>query len=205
MLEQIKKNEGSWPSGPKVFGIGLSKTGTTSLNVALEQLGYDSQHFKSGRTGRVLGWPEFFRVDAATDVPCSAHFEVLYHTFEDSQFIYTVRDIDNWKQSIIKHTGLERPTKWNPSVYMQSDLKPEKFESFIRRNQYWKSLYCSHDSWEEAYRAFENRVLTFFENKPRDRFHKMNITGGDGWESLCSFLGHDTPNRAFPHANSSSD
>lgn len=203
MLEQIK-NEDSRTSGPKVFGIGLSKTGTTSLHVALKQLGYNSQHFKSGRTGRVLGWPEFFRVDAATDVPCSANFEVLYHTFEESKFIYTVRNIGNWKQSIIKHTGLERPSEWNPNVYMQSDLKPENFQSLTLRLQHWKSLYSGHGSWEEAYHTFDNRVERFFKNKPKDRFHKMNITGGDGWESLCAFLGHEVPDRPFPHENNSS-
>jgi len=201
MIERIRENEDSWTSGPKVFGIGLSKTGTTSLHVALEQLGYNSYHWTSDRTVRILGWPEFFRGDAATDTPCSAHFEALYHTFDESKFIYTVRDIGSWKQSIIDHTGLERPSEWSPNVYMQSDLRPERFQSFTLRLQYWKSLYCGHDSWEEAYRAFDSRVERFFENKPNDCFLKMNITGDDGWESLCSFLGHESPDRPFPHAN----
>ena len=203
MIERIRKDGDSWTSGPKVFGIGLSKTGTTSLHVALEQLGYNSYHWTSDRTVRILGWPEFFQGDAATGTPCSAHFEVLYHTFDESKFIYTVRDIGSWKQSIINHTGLERPSEWNPNVYMQSDLRPEKFQSFTLRLQEWKSLYCGHDSWEEAYRAFDSRVERFFENKPNDRFHKMNITGNDGWESLGSFLGHEAPDRPFPHANPS--
>lgn len=93
-------NDGDGKPGPKVFGIGLSKTGTTSLARALELLGYTSVSWKEN--GKVLGWPEFYYADAATDTVCSAHFE---HTFEESKFIYTVRDLDSWEQSIENHFG----------------------------------------------------------------------------------------------------
>jgi hypothetical protein len=29
----------------------------------------------------------------------------------------------------------------------------------------------------------------------------MNFEEGDAWEKLCSFLGHEIPDRPFPHAN----
>lgn len=192
--QRIRESDSDWKPGHKVFGIGLSRTGTTSLSVTLEQLGYNSLHWERG--GEVIGWPEFFWTDAATDVPCSAQFESLYYTFEESKFIYTVRDIESWKSSIINLTGIDSPDKWDPD---------RGYYTRIRRIQIWESLYRKHDSWEEAYHAFDRRVQRFFEDKPDDRFLKLNITAGEGWEPLCSFLEHPVPDWSFPHANQSDD
>jgi hypothetical protein len=187
-----------------VFGIGLSKTGTTSLNYALQHLGYNSLHWR--REGKVLGWPEFLFADAATDAPCCVQFESLYHTFDESKFIYTVRDVEDWKQSIIQHyAGKERPSelrregerRWLPEGAQW------RFYSSIRKITIHECLYAQHDSWEEAYQAFDHRVRTFFEDKPDDRFLEMRIPEGDGWDLLCSFLGHQVPDSPFPHQNKS--
>ena len=198
-LKHILKKQGR-NFDPKVFGIGLSKTGTTSLAQALQHLGYRTLHYD--RVGRVIGWPDFLEVDAATDTPCSAQFESLYHTFEGSKFIYTTRDIDSWKQSIVNHTGLEHPGEWQPRDWK---FRPGRFHTLVRSTQIKKSLYCHHDSWEEAYRVFDQRVEKFFEDEPDNRLLKMNITSGDGWDTLCSFLGHEVPERSFPHANRSDE
>lgn len=60
----------------KVFGIGLSRTGTTSLDAALELLGYRVRHFPSlslllGRLG--IKNRELRQYDALTDRPVT-HF-----------------------------------------------------------------------------------------------------------------------------------
>ena len=34
---------------------------------------------------------------------------------------------------------------------------------------------------------------------PQDQLLVYKV--GDGWRSLCEFLGHDVPDRAFPHEN----
>ena len=34
---------------------------------------------------------------------------------------------------------------------------------------------------------------------PQDQLLVYKV--GDGWGSLCEFLGHDVPDRAFPHEN----
>ena len=200
--QRIREADSDWKPGPKVFGIGLSKTGTGSLSLALEQLGYTSLHWKKG--GKIIGWPEFFWADAATDTPCSAQFEALYHTFEESKFIYTVRDVESWKQSIINHYGgVERPRELRRRAKRKEYGDQWEVYNLIRKVQLRECLYAQHDSWEEAYHAFDNRVRRFFEDKPDDRFLEMSITGSDGWESLCSFLGHEVPDCSFPHVNRS--
>lgn len=200
--ERIRGCGPRWSPSPKVFGIGLSRTVTTSLSIALDHLGYNSLHWK--RKGKIPDWPEFFWADAATDTPCSAQFESLYYTFEKSKFIYTVRDVDSWRESIINHfEGVKSPR----DLRHEEELRfiPQdprwRFHNTIHRIQVHESLYAQHDAWEEAYRAFDKRVRDFFDDKPEDRFLEMNITEGDGWKPLCSFLGHEVPGRPFPHAN----
>lgn len=177
-IEKFTEADPAWTPEEKVFGIGLSRTGTTSLARALDCLGYKSFHFS--RSGKVLGWPEFYDVEAATDIPCSAQFEALYHTFEESKFIYTVRDIDRWTRSMKKHTGVDRPPALRAAPttksYWTSDLNWGWYNQ-VRRVQFNEALYTQHRTWEEAYQAHDRRVRRFFANKPDRRFLEMEITG----------------------------
>jgi len=57
--EHIEESGSEWSPKQKVFGIGSSRTGSSSLCRALQLLGYEkSFHWK--RNGKVIGWPEFF-------------------------------------------------------------------------------------------------------------------------------------------------
>jgi hypothetical protein len=185
---------------PRVFGIGLSRTGTTSLAHALRHLGYNTVHWS--QNGKVIGWPELLDADAATDTPCSAQFEALYYTFENSKFVYTVRDVDQWTNSMKEYFGIEEPSDFRDlpegEVYWRSDHSWGWYNA-VRRIQIHECLYAQHDSWTDAYQAFDTRVQHFFDNKPSDCFLEMNITDGEGWGVLCPFLGHESPDRPFPH------
>ena len=206
------KTSSKWRPGPKVYGVGLSKTGTTSLSRALEILGYkESMHWIENRM--VIDWTEFFYADAATDISCSFQFESLYHTFEESKFIYTVRDVKSWKQSIKNHFR----SKYHEEFDCPNELRrihtrdsfwghrenEGGFHNSIQRIKVHESLYAQHSSWEKAYRSFDSRIHQFFKDKPDDRLLKINIIDGEGWELLCPFLECDIPNRPFPHANES--
>lgn len=199
---EIKQDGPNWRPTQKIFGIGLSKTGTTSLNYALRKLGYESIHMR--KQGKILSWPEFFIADAATDTPCCVQFEALYHTFENSKFIYTTRKVDEWKRSAINHFGVEQPEDLR-LLYPSKTDRWERWKSYnlIRWIQIHECLYAQYDSWEKAYASYDKRVRSFFEDKPQDRLLELDITAGDGWESLCSFLGRENPNIPFPHKASS--
>jgi hypothetical protein len=202
---EVRKSDPEWSPAPKVFGIGLSKTGTTSLSRALAILGYErALSWKSEE--KVLGWPEFFYADAATDTPCSAQFEALYYAFEGSKFVYTTRDVDDWKRSIRNHFGIEHPSEFR-KLHKHDDFwergHTKNFYNTIRTIQIREGLYARHDTWEEAYHAHDERVHQFFANKSDDSFLEMDVVAGDGWDVLCPFLGVDPPDQPFPHANES--
>jgi hypothetical protein len=175
---------------------------------ALEHLGYESLSWK--KDGKVIDWPEFYYADAITDTVCSAHFESLYHTFEESKFIYTVRDIESWEQSIKNHFGthfgVEDPGDFR-DLHTRASFWEKKsgwaFHNSLRAVQIRESLYAQHDTWREAYLAFDERVSSFFDEKSSNRILKIGITGGEGWSKLCSFLDCEVPMGPFPHENKS--
>ena len=192
---------------PKVFGIGLSKTGTSSLHFALETLGYNTVHWRRG--GKIVGWTTFSYFDGVTDINTAAQFESLYYSFQESRFIYTTRDLVSWTQSIEDHFsryfGIQNPSDISDK-YAESDFWGDSdhgwdWHNALRRIQIWNALYAQHDSWEDAYLSYDKRVRHFFRDKPENRFLEMNIVDGDGWEPLCEFLETDIPDRPFPHAN----
>lgn len=99
----------------------------------------------------------------------------------------------------LRYTGDRRLKKEGRRLIQQD---PEwGFHNTIYEVQAHESLYAQHDTWEEAYRAHDNRIRTFFEDKPDDCLLEMSITGGDKWEPLCSFLGDEVPDRKFPHVD----
>ena len=187
----------------KVFGIGLSRTGTTSLAEALRILGYETVDWNYN--GKIIGWPEFYAFDAATDTPCSMQFETLYHSFDNSKFIYTKRNKSDWSVSIKKHFETEEPSGVLESMRGDRWKSNEDWgwENTLQRIRIHSCLYAKYSTWIEAYDAHDKRVRSFFENKPPKRFSEINIPSGEGWRELCNFLDRPVPNQSFPHENKS--
>ena len=126
---------------PKIFGIGLSRTGTTSLNVALNRLGFHSIHWINPMTMDLIGQPDFVLYDAFADIPVSYQFEQLYHTFPNSKFVFTTRDAESWETSIIAHyrnnTGVADIQGVNRSLALHRFAnKP----GFIYHNLFWGAV-----------------------------------------------------------------
>ena len=91
----------------KIFGIGLSKTGTTILANALTILGYkvkDCLGVTSYAKGDLssIDMHIFSTYDAFTDTPIPSFYRELDAQFPNSKFILTVRDMDGWKASCKK-------------------------------------------------------------------------------------------------------
>ena len=70
----------------KVFGIGLSRTGTKSLAAALNLLGIRTR----------------YAITETSAVPFCPHFDELY---PGSKFILTIRDKQSWLNSCGEHWG----------------------------------------------------------------------------------------------------
>jgi hypothetical protein len=81
----------------RVWGIGLTRTGTTSLAAALNQLGYRTVHWPT--TAQLL-WGA---VPSATDESVAAVYKYLDFVHPGSKFILSERDEESWIRSVRKH------------------------------------------------------------------------------------------------------
>lgn len=173
----------------KVFGIGLSKTATTSLSSALEMLGYKTKHFPirmiKYEDEKLKIRPKYAeRYDALTDLPIARFYRQLYRHFPDARFILTLRDIDGWLDSCRRHFWPGQIMKGNNWI-----------------NKLHKDVYNAIDfdktEYKQAYYEHKHEVLDFFEDK-RDQLLVMDITDGDRWKTLCDFLDEPVPTEEFP-------
>jgi hypothetical protein len=186
----------------KVFGLGLSRTGTTSLGEALNMLGIKTIHYpndekiyddltKGNYRLRIL---ETFQ--GIVDIPAAPYYAQFDNIYPDSKFILTVRDKDFWLKSM--KNNWSHFLKWG-DPYPQY----KKFTLFIFTRVYG-SLEFNEDRLGYVYDAHSKNVCDYFKDRPDD-FLIMDISGGDGWEKLCPFLGFPTPKDPFPYTNKSVD
>ena len=190
---------------PKIFGIGLTKTGTQSLNEALNLLGYTAVHFINPISGNVLDSQDFLYFDAFTDISAAFRFEELFFAFPNAKFIYTERSVDEWVQSISHH--YQTLYGFHTIAELKDWINQSQLHGFVKRRLDYDTthlyavanLYAHHSSWENAYYGFEQRVQQFFANQPKDKLLTLNIGQGKEWEKLCRFLDCSVPNEPFPH------
>mgnify|MGYP005842426787 FL=1 len=176
----------------KIFGIGLSKTGTSSLAHALEILGYRVKDYP-GIERYIPGDPSCIdpalleRYDALTDTPIPSFYRELDRAYPGSKFILTVREREGWLKSCQKQFTEKLAVKQNEA-----------------HNRLFLDLYGTTvfdaEKFSAGYDRFVSGVLEYFRDRPQDLL-VMDITGGEGWEKLCPFLGKPVPELPFPKAN----
>jgi 3'-phosphoadenosine 5'-phosphosulfate (PAPS) 3'-phosphatase len=177
---------------PKVFGIGLSKTGTTSLARALEILGYRTRDF--------LGVTRYLRGDlssvdltqidaheAFTDTPIPSFYRELDVAYPGSKFILTVRDREGWLRSCKKQFTRRLAEK-------ESEASRALFQDLYGGMEFDEQRYS------EGYDRFVRGVEEHFLGREDDLL-VLDVTRGQGWRELCAFLGKPVPEVPFPVTN----
>jgi len=191
----------------KVFGIGLSRTGTTSLTQALNILGYKAIHFPHDDVTRAELY-RFFAVgsgrlslallqeaNAITDTPVCCVFKALDQAYPGSQFILTVREKHAWLTSCrsfwleqVEPYCREKPERWlaqylrviHERLYGRQDYEPETFS--------------------KAYDTYTAEVKEYFRERPQDLLI-LDICAGEDWSQLAPFLEVPIPETPFPWEN----
>jgi len=174
-------------SKPFIFGIGLSRTGTTSLAEALRILGYNSCH-----------WPrsieELESHEAVCDITVSCRFGELDRKFPASKFIYTFRDISSWLKSCVAHYDYLR--RHRDSLALPAFCVEAEMDLF-------GTLEFDERKFIAAYQRHHESIMSYFANR-REVLLVLDIVGGDGWETLCNFLVRPVPSVRFPCEHSGS-
>lgn len=174
----------------KVFCIGFHKTGTTSLEKALELLGYRVTGSFGTRDPNIadkvhdMADELVARYDAFQDNPWPVLYRDMDEKYPGSKFILTMRSPESWISSQVRDFGL-RETPMRQWIYGVGC--PEGNE----------------DVYVARYERHNREVLEYFRERPDDLLI-LDLPRGDGWPELCAFLGEPAPDKPFPHANKAS-
>ncbi|MDJ0729218.1 MAG: sulfotransferase [Crocosphaera sp.] len=179
----------------KIFGIGLNKTGTTTLEQCGRILGYrctgvsrkllEDVILRKNLKGvqRVASQYDLFQ-----DWPWPLIYKELDEMFPGSKFILTVRSSPEvWLESIKKHSMRTDPIK------------------HCRKLAYGYNYPHKHEKkYLDFYRQHNSNVRDYFEGRDSN-FLEICWEHGDNFEKLCHFLDKDIPQSPLPHANKTSN
>lgn len=183
---------------PKIFVLGLSKTGTTSIGDALALLGYKRLGWKDIRSRHLVhSWTNgdydalieqtrYF--DAFEDLPWPMAYRAMAEKYPDAKFVLSLRkDDETWLASIRRHVGRGA---WQPHQYFYGTTHVDGHED--------EALVL------QAYRNHTAHVRDYFRAQPH-RYAELTIDDGDAnWAVLCRLAEYPAgrvPAVAFPRSN----
>ncbi len=168
----------------KLFVIGLPRTGTTSISVALLNEGFKVAH--TAYTKRA-----FELADVISDAPCFSDYAYLDLLFPGSKFVYLNRPLDLWLPSILRllkkmQGPLASSSHFNP-VLKRSFEHAFKLSTFNWQEQNDEVLF-SH--LEQCYKTHQQQVLSYFNQE--HNFIKLDVSAVGSLSLLLSFIGQET-------------
>jgi hypothetical protein len=189
--------------GLKVVGSGLGRTGTKSLQTALNMLGFGPCHHMvevfakpesmalwiEAAAGRP-DWDAIFDgYNSMVDYPGASYWRQLAEYYPDAKVLHSERDPDKWfdsTQATIFEPGSMAMRSDGPMApFFKSVVGP--FHANIHDRTYMTDYFRRHN--EEVKRTIPPERLLVFE-------------AGQGWEPLCRFLGVRVPDAPYPSENS---
>jgi hypothetical protein len=187
----------------KVIGAGYPRTGTSSLKIALEQLGFGRCHhmreiimnlpsaglWVEAAEGRP-DWETIFQgYQSCTDAPGCSFWRELADYYPDAKVLLSVRDPEQWFEStqatVFSQEMLGRQMGTPMMEFFAKVVIPE-FGDHIHDRDFMLA-------------QFEHRKQEVIAAIPAPRLLVYDVR--EGWEPLCAWLGVDVPETPFPHSN----
>ena len=194
----------------EVIGPGFGRTGSNSLQHALEQLGFGPCHHmhEVGERPELLpawdalsrgGKPDwdamFDGYRAQVDWPGARFWRELSAYYPDAKVVLTIRDPDEWftsfEATILKFMAARGtiPDPHGDTIAQMCHrlIDVPVFAERSAERAYAIEVFCAHNAEVQA-------------TIPSDRLLTYNVR--EGWEPLCAFLEVDVPGTPFPRINS---
>jgi hypothetical protein len=179
----------------KIFGIGLNKTGTTTLGGCFKILGFSHQSGSSSLLQDLVlnkNYDNIFTTikanDSFEDLPWNLIYKYLDKKFPNSKFILTLRkDKKTWLTSFKNHCNRGAGMPLNRKLAFGYDEVDGNENEFLK-------IYEKHNK----------DVKDYFKNKP-NQLLTICWERGDGWRELCDFLDKPIPDHPLPCLNQNNE
>jgi hypothetical protein len=207
----------------KVIGAGFGRTGTASLQSALNELGLGPCYhmfevFQNPGT-RTSGGPRggerpadwdgvLGPYEATVDWPACAFYEELMQRHPDAKVLLSVRDPERWyestRQTIYKIGKLATGSPFSRLGFaLLSRLVFGRFRTGqgpMTEEIVWQGhLRGRFEDKDHAIGVFNRHNEEVQRRVPKERLLVYEVK--QGWGPLCEFLGVEEPDKPFPHLN----
>ena len=193
-----------------VIGAGFGRTGTLSLKMALEELGFVKCHhmtevfqnpdqapkFLAAARGETVDWEEIFEgYRAMVDFPGCYFWRELAEAFPKAKVVLSTRDPHSWFKSASETIFQAMQMKVEDPV-----MKPvvEMAREIVFNKTFGEDISEAH-----AVEVFNAHLEEVKRSIPADRL--LVFEAKMGWEPLCDFLGVKVPATPYPRTNSSEE
>ncbi|MGV9382402.1 sulfotransferase family protein [Nonomuraea sp. NPDC003707] len=192
----------------KVVGASFGRTGTSSVRLALETLGFGPCHYMKELFAAPAHAREWLRVadggkpdwkrllngfTSTIAWPAAFYWRELAAAFPEAKVLLIVRDPASWYASMSRTLYRTRPAGQETAV------RDQVIEKIVWQGTF-SGRFEDRDHAMDVYRAHLDEVRAAV---PPGRL--VEVEPSHGWEPLCAALGVDVPDRPFPVANTTGD
>ncbi len=194
-----------------VIGVGVGRTGTYSLKLALEHLGFgpchhmeevikDPPHHVPIWMAAAQGKPDWENAykgyNSAVDWPTASFWRELSDRYPKAKFVLTLRSTESWVQSF---------SETIQKLIGGKDMAPPQMHPFIDMGiaVLGKAGFTAKQDHDALAKAFEAHTDAVKAGVPKNRLLIYEVK--QGWAPLCEFLGKSTPADPFPRTNDRKD
>jgi hypothetical protein len=198
----------------EVIGTGFGRTGTHSLKLALEQLGFGPCHhmwevyeshdyllpiwMKAAHEGVTPNWDEIFEDFGSTvDWPTDFYWRELVDHYPRAKVVHTTRTPESWVKSAMS-TIFVSMSERNEKKGAARALSTMAWELIVM--QTFGGRIDEFDHLADVFRKHDEAVKDYV---APDRLLVYEIS--EGWEPLCRHLGVPVPDEAFPRTNTTDE
>lgn len=188
-----------------VIGVGLGRTGTHSLKLAFNMLGFGPTHhmsevmtnpeqkqlWRAKARGEPISWDALYAgYRSAVDWPTAHYWRELPEVYPDARLVLTERDPVAWHKSVVATIANAVRPGDDPDTFGARVIGKEVFGGRITDPDHAISVFEAHNAAVKA--AFGPDRLLVYE-----------VT--QGWAPLCAHLGVAVPDEPFPLTNTTEE
>jgi len=192
-----------------VINAGFGRTGTMSIKIALEKLGFGPCHhmeevfknptqlpyWQKAANGEVMDWDEVFQgYSSAVDWPSGHYWRELAEFYPESKVLLSVRPAEHWWSSYSE--TIKKLLEIRDEI---PDEHPRSILNMANQIITQQTFNGSAAHKDQVLAAYQKRIDEVKAAIPADRLLIFQVS--EGWTPLCEFLKVPIPEADFPRSN----